>query len=65
MNIEYSVWLLLIPGCRVERLGRSLTLDRRDTVVELISTGEVHISMVIEDTHEKKVMEKYCTVGLR
>ena len=46
------------------------TLDRYGVVVDLISTGEVHISMAIEDTHEKKVMdrlvgdlEKYGTVS--
>ncbi|KAF9652578.1 aspartate kinase [Thelephora ganbajun] len=48
------------------------TLDRYGVVVDLISTGEVHISMAIEDTHEKKVMdrlvkdlEKYGTVTLQ
>jgi len=45
------------------------TLDRYGMVVDLISTGEVHISMAIEDRHEKRVMdrlikdlEKYGTV---
>jgi len=48
------------------------TLDRYGVVVDLISTSEVHISMAIEDTHEKKVMnrfvqdlEKYGTVSPR
>jgi len=47
-------------------------LDRYGVVVDLISTSEVHISMAIEDTHEKKVMdklvkdlEKYGTVSPR
>ena len=47
-------------------------LDRYGVVVDLISTSEVHISMAIEDTHEKKVMdrlvkdlEKYGTVSQR
>ena len=34
------------------------TLDRYDMAVDLISTSEVHISMAIEDTHEKKAMDK-------
>ncbi|KAF9788353.1 Aspartate/glutamate/uridylate kinase [Thelephora terrestris] len=45
------------------------TLDRYGVVVDLISTSEVHISMAIEDNHEKKIMdrlvkdvEKYGTV---
>ena len=33
-------------------------LDRYGVVVDLISTSEVHISMAIEDTHEKKTVEK-------
>ena len=48
------------------------TLDRYGVVVDLISTSEVQISMAIEDTHEKKVMdklvkelEKYGTVSPR
>ena len=48
------------------------TLDRYGVVVDLISTGEVHVSMAIEDTHEKKVtdrfvrdLEKYGTVSPR
>ena len=48
------------------------TLDRYGVAVDLISTSEVHISMAIEDTHEKKVMdkvvkdlEKYGTVSPR
>ena len=48
------------------------TLDRYGVVVDLISTSEVHISMAIEDTNEKKVMnrfvkdlEKYGTVSPR
>jgi len=48
------------------------SLDRYGVVVDLISTSEVHISMAIEDTHEKKVMdrlvrdlEKYGTVTLQ
>ena len=48
------------------------TLDRYGVVVDLISTSEVQISMAIEDTHEKKVMdklvkdlEKYGTVSTR
>lgn len=48
------------------------TLDRYGVVVDLISTSEVHISMAIEDTHEKRVMdrlvkdlEKYGTVSPR
>jgi aspartate kinase len=47
-------------------------LDRYGVVVDLISTSEVHISMAIEDTHERKVMdrlvrdlEKYGTVSPR
>ena len=47
-------------------------LDRYGVVIDLISTSEVHISMAIEDTHEKKVMdrlvkdlEKYGTVSPR
>ena len=47
------------------------TLDRYGVAVDLISTSEVHISMAIEDTHEKKLMdklvkdlEKYGTVSL-
>jgi len=46
------------------------TLDCYGVIVDLISTSEVHISMAIEDTHEKKVMdrlvkdlEKYGTVS--
>lgn len=46
------------------------TLDRYGVGVDLISTSEVHISMAIEDTHERKVMdrlvndlEKYGTVS--
>lgn len=46
-------------------------LDSYGVVVDLISTSEVHISMAIEDTHEKKLMdrlvrdlEKYGTVSL-
>lgn len=34
------------------------TLDRYGVVVDLISTSEVHISMAIEDTHEKRVMDR-------
>lgn len=48
------------------------TLDRYGMVVDLISTGEVQISMAIEDRHDKKVMgrlvkdlEKYGTVSPR
>ena len=48
------------------------TLDRYGMAVDLISTSEVHISMAIEDRHEKKVMdrlvkelEKYGTVSPR
>lgn len=48
------------------------TLDRYGVAVDLISTSEVHISMAIEDTHEKKLMdrlvkdlEKYGTVTLQ
>ena len=48
------------------------TLDRYGVVVDLISTGEVQISMAIEDRHDKKVMdrlvkdlEKYGTVSPR
>ena len=48
------------------------TLDHFGVVVDLISTSEVHISMAIEDTHEKRVMdrlvtdlEKYGTVSPR
>lgn len=48
------------------------TLDRYGVVVDLISTSEVHVSMAIEETHERKVMdrlvkdlEKYGTVSPR
>ena len=48
------------------------TLDRYGVVVDLISTSEVHVSMAIEDTQEKKIMdrlvkdlEKYGTVSPR
>ena len=48
------------------------TLNRYGVVVDLISTGEVQISMAIEETHEKRVMdrlvkdlEKYGTVSPR
>jgi aspartate kinase len=48
------------------------TLDRHGVGIDLISTSEVHISMAIEDRHEKKVMdrmvkelEKYGTVSPR
>lgn len=47
-------------------------LDRYGVIVDLISTSEVHISMAIEDTDEKRSMdrlvrdlEKYGTVSLR
>jgi len=34
------------------------TLDRYGVAIDLISTSEVQISMAIEDTHEKKVMDR-------
>jgi hypothetical protein len=34
------------------------TLDRYGVAVDLISTSEVHISMAIEETHEKKVIDR-------
>lgn len=48
------------------------TLDRHGVIVDLISTSEVHVSMAIEDTHERRVMdilvkdlEKYGSVSPR
>jgi aspartate kinase len=34
------------------------TLDRYGIVVDLISTSEVHVSMAVEDTWNKKVMDR-------
>ncbi|KZS97301.1 aspartate kinase [Sistotremastrum niveocremeum HHB9708] len=39
--------------------GIFTTLDRFGVVVDLISTSEVHVSMAIGDTHNKKSLDKF------